>query len=153
MKDIMLKITGKMVTHDDGEEKHEELIEFITSGQLYNRGNATFIKYEETELSGTEGCTTSLVISKDKVRMRRFGDPMRTDTVMEFRKGKRYRGMYETPFGPINMELLTNDVTALEDAGDGKQKLYIDYNISLRGLTESRNRLELEIIHKNQRRI
>ena len=145
MKDIMLKITGKTVTQDEGREKHEDILEFVTAGQLYHRGGTTFIRYPESELSGLEGCTTSLIITKDRVKMRRSGRPLPSDTEMEFKKGERFYGMYETPYGPVGMELLTNDVTGLQDEGDGRQKLSIDYHISLKGLMESRNKLELEI--------
>ena len=150
MKDIMLKITGKTVTQEEGAEKHEDIMEFVTAGQLYHRGTTTFIKYPESELSGLEGCTTSLIITKDKVRMRRTGNALAADTEMEFKKGERFYGMYETPFGTVGMELLTNDVTGLQDAGEGRQKLSIDYHISLRGLMESRNKLELEITQQGE---
>ena len=109
MKDIMLKITGKTVRQDEGREKHEDIMEFVTAGQLFHRGSTTFIKYPESELSGLEGCTTSLIITKDKVKMRRSGNALAADTEMEFKKGERFYGMYETPYGPIGMELLTND--------------------------------------------
>ncbi len=150
MKDIMLKITGKTVRQDEGSETHEDVMEFMTAGQLYSRGTTTFIKYPETELSGMEGCTTSLIITKDKVKMRRTGSPLNVNTEMEFKKGERFYGMYETPYGPIGMELLTNDVTGLQDAGEGRQKLSIDYHISLRGFMESRNKLDIEIMHQNE---
>ena len=149
MKDIMLKITGKTVRQDEGSEKHEDIMEFVTAGQLYHRGTTTFIRYPESELSGLEGCTTSLIITKDKVKMRRSGHPLAADTEMEFKKGSRFYGMYETPFGPVGMELLSIDGTGLTDAGEGRQKLSIDYHISLHGLMESRNKLELEITHPN----
>ena len=153
MKDIMLKITGKTVRQDEGSEKHEDIMEFVTAGQLYHRGTTTFIKYPESELSGLEGCTTSLIITKDKVKMRRTGQPLASDTEMEFKKGERFYGMYETPFGPVGMELLTNDVTGLTDDGEGRQKLSIDYHISLHGLMESRNKLELEIMHPSEGKV
>lgn len=150
MKDIMLKITGKTVTQDEGSEKQENIMEFVTAGQLYRRGTTTFIKYPESELSGLEGCTTSLIITKDKVKMRRTGQALAADTEMEFKKGERFYGMYETPYGPIGMELLTNDVTGLQDVGEGKQALSIDYHISLRGFMEARNKLDIEITHPKE---
>ena len=58
--------------------------------------------------------------------------------------------MYETPYGPIGMELLTNDVTGLQDVGEGKQALSIDYHISLRGFMEARNKLDIEITHPKE---
>lgn len=149
MKDIMLKITGKTVRQESGNEKHEDVMEFITAGQLFHRGSTTFIRYPESELSGMEGCTTSLTITKDKVKMRRTGQSMASDTEMVFQKGERFHGMYETPYGPVGMELLTNDVTGLQTDEDGRQKLSIDYHISLHGLMEARNKLDIEITHQN----
>ena len=73
-----------------------------------------------------------------------------TEDHVEFKKGERFYGMYETPFGPVGMELLTNDVSGLTDDGDGRQTLSIDYHISLHGLMESRNKLDIEIMHQNE---
>ena len=64
----------------------------------------------ESELSGLEGCTTSLTVGKDKIRLRRTGEALAVDTVMEFEKGKRFLGYYETPYGPLGMEILTNSI-------------------------------------------
>ena len=149
MKDIMLKITGKTVTQDKGTEKQQDVMEFMTSGQMFHRGSTTWIRYPESELSGYEGCTTSLIISKDKVKMRRSGEHLSRDTEMEFKKGERFQGMYETPYGSVGMEVLTNDVTGLQDMGEGRQALSIDYQISLKGLMEARNKLDIEIMHQN----
>ena len=100
MKDIMLKITGKTVTQDEGSEKHENIMEFVTAGQLYRRGTTTFIKYPESELSGLEGCTTSLIITKDKVKMRRTGQALAADTEMEFKKASASTACTKRPTAP-----------------------------------------------------
>lgn len=149
MKDIMLKITGKTVTQDGLEEKHSDVMEFITAGQLFTRGGTTFIRYAESELSGMEGCTTSLTITKDRVKMSRSGADMAEKTEMEFRKGERFLGLYRTPYGNVGMEVLTNDVSGLEAGEEGIQSLTIDYNISLKGLMEARNKLNIEIMNQN----
>ena len=83
MKDIMLKIVGKQVMKDGKGDSEEQVMEFMTEGQLYERNGSTYLMYKETELSGMEGCTTSLKISGDTVRMKRFGQMLPIDTVME----------------------------------------------------------------------
>ena len=140
MKDIMLKITGRTADKDDG-------IEFVTEGRLYNKGPLLLIQYPESELSGLEGCTTSLTIGKDKVRLRRSGEPLGTDTVMEFEKGKRFLGVYETPYGPLGMEILTNSIER-DLADDGRGKLSIDYSVCLKGLADARKILDIELTPK-----
>ena len=142
MKDIMLKITGKTVSvlpKPDDKEK-DNTIEFVTSGKYASRGGITRISYDETELSGMEGVKTQITISGEKLKMQRIS-PNAQDTIMEFEKGKRYEGLYATPYGNIGMEILTNDI---EFKGDDKIK--IDYSLSLKGLIESRNELDIEVI-------
>ena len=140
MKDIMLKITGKTADKDDG-------IEFITEGKLFRKGHTLLIQYPESELSGMEGCTTSLTVGKDKVRLRRTGDALAVDTVMEFEKGKRFLGVYETPYGPLGMEILTNSIEK-HVAEDGRGKLSIDYSVCLKGLADARKVLDIELTPK-----
>ena len=140
MKDIMLKITGKTADKDDG-------IEFVTEGVLYHKGPLLLIEYPESELSGMEGCTTSLTVGKDKIRLRRSGKPLAVDTVMEFEKGKRFLGYYDTPYGPMGMEILTNSIEK-NVSREGEGRLSIDYSISLKGLADARKTLDIELTPK-----
>ena len=146
MRDIMLKITGKTVTHKNDEDQLEDVVELITEGKLYKRGRATYVTYMESELSGMEGCRTSLAICDNKVKMKRSGKPLGTSTVIEFEKGKRFEGFYDTPFGSVGMEVLTNSISDFLPDEEGKGRLSIDYSVSLRGLAESRNKLDIEIM-------
>lgn len=142
MKDIMLRIIGKQITS----KSEEEQLEFVTEGKYFEQDDSVFLQYMESEFSGMEGCTTSLVITGDKVRMHRFGESITLDTEIEFEKGKRFKGYYDTPYGSIEMEVLTNDVTNNIRRADGKGSLNIDYEISLKGLSEGRSKLDIEII-------
>jgi len=144
MKDIMLKIVGRQVTNDGTGPSDEQVMEFVTEGQLYERNGSTYLMYKETEMSGLEGCTTSLKVKGETVRMKRFGAILPIDTVMEFQKGKRYEGLYETPYGSFEMEILTNSVDNRLDEG----VLDIDYAISLKGLTETHSRLNITILNR-----
>lgn len=140
-KDIMLKIVGKQF--ENGNE--ETNLEFVTEGKLYERGQAIYLVYEETELSGMPGCQTRLKLSGNKVKLSRSGEEMPLDTEIEFEKGAHYKGLYDTPFGAIEMEVLTNDVKN-NIRNDGTGSLDIDYHISLKGLTDARSKLNIEIM-------
>ncbi len=145
----MLKIVGRQVTNDGADDVEEEVMEFMTEGQLYEKNGSVYLLYKETELSGMEGCTTSLKITDDTVRMKRFGRSMPINTVMEFRKGKRYEGYYDTPYGAIEMEVLTNHIENNIKCGMAEgdsATLHIDYAVSLRGLSESHSRLNIQIL-------
>lgn len=141
MKDIMLRISGKQISMD----AEEDQIEFITEGKIYERNQALYLVYDESEVSGMPGCKTSLKLKGDTVRMRRFGENVILDTAIEFEKGRRYEGFYDTPFGAIEMEVLTNDLVN-NMSPEGKGSIDIDYHISLKGLSEGRSKLNIQII-------
>jgi uncharacterized beta-barrel protein YwiB (DUF1934 family) len=144
MKDIMLRIVGNQ-RHGASEPDETERMEFITEGRFVRKGDSLYLIYEESELSGIEGCTTSLKLTGGRVRMKRYGEEQGIRTAIEFEKGKKFTGYFETPFGPIEMEVLTNEITnELEPEGTGA--LGIDCSVSLKGLMESRSMLRFEIM-------
>ena len=150
MKDIMLKIIGKQINRRD--EKEEDLIEFMTEGKLYKKNGSTFIVYDETEMSGMEGVRTTLRIddASGDVRMKRFGKDLMMDTVMEFTKGRRFSSFYETPFGSVPLEVLTNSIVNDLEPDEARGRLFIDYEMSLKGLAESRSLLDIEVTPAQQ---
>ncbi len=144
MKDIMLKIVGRQMIGDLFDE--EEQLELFTEGKYYEKDGTVFLSYDESEFSGMAGCTTSLSITDGEILMKRHGEAVPLDTEIRFEKGKRFTGYYGTPFGTVEMEVLTNDVINNISREEPKGSLNIDYNISLRGLSEGRSRLDIEII-------
>lgn len=140
-RDITLKIIGIQMNAD----MEEENMEFITEGTLYKKGESLYLTYDEGEISGFEGCKTRLKVTGDVVKMKRIGESIGIDTEIEFQKGKRYNGYYDTAFGTVEMEVLTNDVKntlTFEGPGD----INIDYHISLKGLAEGRNKLNIRVM-------
>ncbi len=141
MKNITLKITGKHI-HDDVEEEQMEL---ITEGKLYRKGEALYLVYDESEFSGMPGCKTRLTLDGDTVYMTRSGKAVGVDTEIRFEKGSRYTGFYDTPFGPVEMEVLTNNIES-SVTYDNSGRIDIDYNISLKGVSQGRSRLNIEVM-------
>ena len=141
MKDIMLRIVGRQLSAD----MEEMQLEFITEGQIYEKDQSLYLIYEESEFSGMPGCRTKLEFTEGSIKMSRFGQGALTENEIEFKKGKRYTGYYDTPFGAVEMEVLTNEIeNSLTAHGTGSVK--IDYHISLKGLAEGRNRLNIEVM-------
>lgn len=138
MKNVMLKIEG-MQKSMDGEEN---VIELTTEGKLYEKENAMYLVYDETELSGMDGSTTTVKLSRDKISMKRFGV---SNSEMIFEKGKRYVANYNTPYGNFDMEVLTMDMEFnINDASKGD--VFIEYHLSLKGLMETQNTLSIRIM-------
>ncbi len=144
MKDIMLKIVGKQIIGNTPEE--EDQLELVTEGKYHEEGGTVYLSYDESDFSGMTGCTTSLAITGEEILMKRCGESVPLDTEIRFEKGKRFTGYYGTPFGAVEMEVLTNNVVNNINREEAKGSLNIDYHISLRGLSEGRSRLDIEII-------
>ena len=141
MKDIMVRIKGQQVT----EETSDSIMEFVTEAKLYEKGEAMYLIYEESELSGIPGCKTRLKFKGGQVQMKRIGEDGSIGHEIRFEKGKRYSGFYETPFGAIEMEVLTNKLeNSLSPNGEGQ--VDIDYSISIKGLLEGRNKLNITLM-------
>ena len=141
MKDIMLKIIGKQFSGDEAEEQ----MEFVTEGKLYEKNGATYLIYEESEFSGFPGCKTSLKLKGDTIRLKRIGDGTEYGMEIEFKEGQRFSSKYDTPYGPIGMEVLTDSVTN-NLSPEGYGKIGVKYQVSLGGMAEGRNELNIEVI-------
>ena len=141
MKDITLKITGKQV-YDDREE---DQMEFVTEGQLYQKNGAIYMIYDESELSGMEGCKTTLKLDGDTLRMKRIGQSG-AGTEMYFEVNKRFNSTYNTPYGPMDLEILTRSVVNQFDAETLKGRVAVCYDVSLQGMAEGKNKLEINVM-------
>ena len=141
MRDITLKITGKQIydTHE------EDQMEFVTDGKLYEKNNNIYIMYEESEVSGMKGCTTTIKMTEDSIKMRRNGD-FGMNTELYFETGKRFNSIYNTPYGPMGIEVLTNYVHNNFDRETESGVIDIEYKISMDGVVESQNRLTIEVM-------
>ena len=141
MKEVMVRIKSMQVSREAGSDD----MEFVTEAKLYKRNGALYLLYEESEFSGMPGCRTRLRLRDDEVQMKRFGEGAGIGNELRFKKGSRYTGLYETPFGPIEMEVLTNDVAStISEEGTGQ--VDIDYEVSLKGLLEGRNRMNITLM-------
>ena len=141
MKEVMVRIKSMQVSREAGSDE----MEFVTEAKLYKRNGALYLLYEESEFSGMPGCRTRLRLRDDEVQMKRFGEGAGIGNELRFKKGSRYTGLYETPFGPIEMEVLTNDV-ARTISEEGTGQVDIDYEVSLKGLLEGRNRMNITLM-------
>jgi len=140
MKEITLKITAE-IKQKGGEDSD---IELISEGQYYNKNNSIYLMYEESEVSGMKGGKTALIIRNGIVTMKRFGTG---SADMIFEKGKRNNSDYHTPYGVFDMEIFTDALKIdLVESGDGiRGHIDITYLLSIKNLSESKNRLRIEV--------
>ena len=139
-KDLLIKIRTSQSAPAEGITT--EPVELMTEARRVKKNGVYYIIYEESELSGTPGCITSIKVDGEEVSLRRFGTYAQE---MRFREGKPFVGLYDTPIGMVDMEINTNEVKN-ELCDDGtKGRLFLDFNVNLRGLLEARNTMEIKI--------
>ena len=66
-KEALISIKSDQVGVEDGK------IEVVTKGKLYKKNDLYYAVYEETEISGMKGTTTTLKIGSDKLSLIRIG--------------------------------------------------------------------------------
>lgn len=136
----VIRVTGTQKSVD-GEQNE---IELTTEGYLYKKNNHLYIVYEETEISGMEGTTTTLKVeSNTRVSINRFGT---TRNQLVFQEGERFQTVYNTLYGNLPMEIFTNYLFV--DLNEyNKGVIEIRYDLNVASATDSiKNQLKIELM-------
>ncbi len=136
--EVRLKIRGTQIT-PDGEK---DTIELITEGKCYEKNNCTFLVYDESEISGMEGSTTTLKIEDTKIMMKRFGA---AESKLIFEKGVKHISVYQTMYGNMDMEVTTSQIDIKKDKR-GLKKINLSYKLGVCGNTNIKNKLSVEVM-------
>ena len=118
----------------------DEVIEVVTPGKFHLGESEFKAVYEESEISGMDGTTTTLVIKDDVLVLEREGS---TSTRMEFKKGEDVISLYNTPYGMMNINISTKelDIDMDEDGG----VIYTKYVLGLEGQPGMTTELKVKI--------
>ena len=118
----------------------DEVIEVVTPGKFHLGESEFKAVYEESEISGMDGTTTTLVIKDDVLVLEREGS---TSTRLEFKKGEDVISLYNTPYGMMNINISTKelDIDMDEDGG----VIYTKYVLGLEGQPGITTELKVKI--------
>lgn len=106
-KEILLSISGLHIL-----EEEDGNVEVVTAGDYYNRNGKHYILYDEV-VEGLSGHISNRIkISGDSVEVTKKG---LTNTQLIFEKGKKHMTRYQTPYGILNLGVLTRDVQVREE--------------------------------------
>jgi len=100
---VVLSIRGRQSY--DGQEP--DVIELVTDGTMAFVDGGWDISYEETELTGMAGVTTTFRVEPGKVTLRRTGK-LRSEMV--FQEGVRHESLYQLDFGALLMTVTAKQV-------------------------------------------
>ncbi len=120
-KSVIISIRGvqEMLGSDE-----QDVMELVTQGVLFdNTQGGLSLTYEESELTGLEGTTTTFQVEHDKIILRREGA---LNSEMIFQEGKRHVSLYQTPYGGLMLGVKTRKAhSTLYDVGGALNICYV----------------------------
>lgn len=119
---VMLKIQGSQYYAD----QEPEVIELLTEGTIEFVSGGWDICYEETELTGLAGVTTTFRVEPGKVKLLRTGT-LRSE--MMFQEGVRHQSLYRMDFGALMLTVCARQISASISDRGGVVDLVYDIEI------------------------
>lgn len=120
--------------------ENEDVIEVVSPGKYIKINDGYRATYEETEISGMAGTTTTLTIRDKEVVLEREGT---TTTKMCFNREEPSVSMYQTPYGILELSINTKSLEVEMDEDGGELK--IDYSLAIAGQVPIDTKLSLKI--------
>lgn len=121
-KDVIISIRGRQTPVDQDISK----LEFVTEGKYYKKGNAYYVMYKESEVTGMDGTTTTLKIEEDEITLMRFGS---VNSQFIFRKGQKHVSYYDTEYGAFTVGVTAHHLNVSVDDNGGE--IEVDYEIEI----------------------
>ena len=110
-QNVMISIRGEQ----DFIGSEKDTTEFLTEGTLSKTDYGYLLEYEESALTGMEGTHTAFEIRPASVLLTRTG-AFRSQ--MLFERGKKHFSHYDTPYGTMTIDIVTNhQQNAITDEG------------------------------------
>lgn len=119
---VILSIRGRQ----EYPEQEPEVIELTTDGTMEFRNGGWDISYEESELTGLAGVTTTFRVEPGKVTLDRKGA---LKSRMVFEQGVEHDSLYQMPFGALMLSVKATHVfyDIVPDGG----VIDLSYNINI----------------------
>ena len=130
------------------EDMEPDSIELMTEGTLTSTGEGELVlSYQESELTGMEGTTTTFEVRGPQVILSRTGS---VNSQMVFEEGKQHTSLYETPFGELAIDVQTSRLRhSLTERGG---LMDLRYSISVGHSVTGRNAFRIRVKRKHEAR-
>lgn len=136
MRKVIVTVIGTQ-TDAAGEENR---MEFVTVGSRQDKNGISYITYRESEVTGLEGTTTLLKLYPDYFSVVRMGA---VEHKQEYRMGRPCPSVYITPYGRLEMTILTRRLEMMTDGGG--ESITAGYDLTIDGRWQSYNTLAVSI--------
>ena len=111
---------------------------------LEDVGNSWVLSYEESELTGMAGVTTTFIVESDKITLKRTG---KLNSQMVFQEGITHESLYEMEFGALMISVCANRIM-VDICHDGGM-IDLIYTIELEQMASGTIDYHLDIRPKN----
>lgn len=138
-KAVMLSIRGRQAYLD----QEPDVIELVTEGTLEYRNGGWDIRYEESDLTGLAGVTTTFRVEPGKITLSRSG---KLQSEMVFQEGVSHNSLYQMEFGALMITVCATRIIAILDENGGMIDLV--YGIEIEQSTAGTVDYHLEITPK-----
>lgn len=121
-----------------GEEK--QTVQIVTDGVMKREGDVVYLSYEESEMTGMEGTTTTFAVGTDNVVLTRTGA---VQSQMVFEKGKENVSLYDMGYGALTIGIKARRLK--NDLGPEGGRLEISYGIEIENLAQGLNSFIIDV--------
>ena len=104
-QNVVLSILGRQSYLD----QEPDTVELVTEGVLEEQGDSWVLSYEESDLTGMSGVTTTFIVDPDKVTLKRTG---KLNSHMVFQEGVVHESLYQMEFGALMISVCASRVMA-----------------------------------------
>ena len=136
---VLLSIRGEQYSDDID----PDATELMTDGTLEVTEDGLVLSYEESELTGMEGTTTTFEVCGPRVTLTRSGA---VNSQMVFEEGRQHTSLYETPFGELSVDIQTGRLRHNLTERGGIME--IQYSIAVEHTVTGRNCFKIRVKRK-----
>ena len=137
---VLLTIRGEQY-FDDVDPDETKL---MTDGTMEVTEAGYLLTYQESELTGMEGTTTTFEVVGNRVTLKRSGS---VNSQMIFEEGKQHTSLYETPFGELPVDIQTSSLRHTLSERGGVME--IKYSIAVAHTVTGRNCFKIQVKRKH----
>ena len=134
---VLLSIRGEQYFDDID----PDATELMTDGTLEVTEDGLVLSYEESELTGMEGTTTTFEVCGPRVTLTRA-----VNSQMVFEEGRQHTSLYETPFGELSVDIQTGRLRHNLTERGGIME--IQYSIAVEHTVTGRNCFKIRVKRK-----
>ena len=137
---VLLSIRGEQ--YFDGIDPDET--ELMTEGTIALTEDCMVLSYEESELTGMEGTTTTFEVKGPRVTLTRSGA---VNSQMVFEEGRQHTSLYVTPFGELSLDIQTSELK--HNLSERGGLMEIKYSIAVEHTVTGRNCFKIRVRRKH----